>query len=125
MPQNDAFFDTFVWLVLDAAKLESTAFEKGPDLVDSAVDQIGHDEAGARIAGRDHQIDGLRLIHALAGLRMLGAIETRDRTIRLTESGYYLWVILMREFFSGVNNFRDGMRHSIRDEKQTSGTDYG
>ena len=61
----------------------------------------------------------------LAGLRMLGAIETRGRTIRLTESGYYLWVILMREFFSGVNNFRDGMRQSIRSERQPGTADYG
>jgi coproporphyrinogen III oxidase-like Fe-S oxidoreductase len=55
----------------------------------------------------------------LAGLRMLGAIRTSGRTLHLTESGYYLWVILMREFFSGVNNFRDGMRQSIPAETRT------
>lgn len=49
----------------------------------------------------------------LAGLRVIGALETEDNVLRLTEFGYYLWVVLMREFFSGVNNFRDDMRHNI------------
>jgi len=31
----------------------------------------------------------------------------------LTRRGYYLWVIMMREFFIAVNNFRDFCRNSI------------
>ena len=59
----------------------------------------------------------------LAGLRMLGALRTSGRTLQLTETGYYLWVILMREFFSGVNSFRDDMRHHIAAE--TRGAEFG
>jgi len=46
----------------------------------------------------------------LAALRAAGAIHSSANTITLTESGYYLWVLLMREFFTGVNNLRDQMR---------------
>ena len=59
----------------------------------------------------------------LAGLRLLGAVKAKDGVLSLSESGYYLWVVLMREFFSGVNNFRDDMRHNIGQEvtRQASG----
>jgi coproporphyrinogen III oxidase-like Fe-S oxidoreductase len=83
--------------------------------------ELSLDEAEQRFGGAFERT----LWRDLAGLRMLGAIETRGRTIRLTESGYYLWVILMREFFSGVNNFRDGMRQSIRSENRPDTADYG
>ncbi len=52
----------------------------------------------------------------IAGLRAIGAIRKASDQLALTESGYFLWVILMREFFSGVNNFRDDMRHNISRE---------
>jgi len=52
----------------------------------------------------------------LAGLRAIGAVRKKSNQLQLTEFGYYLWVILMREFFSGVNNFRDDMRHNISHE---------
>lgn len=52
----------------------------------------------------------------LAGLRAIGAIRKDSNKIHLTEFGYYLWVVLMREFFSGVNNFREDMRHNIARE---------
>lgn len=39
--------------------------------------------------------------------RATGAIEYRDGNILLTPKGRYYWVILMREFFTGVNNFRE------------------
>jgi len=35
-----------------------------------------------------------------------------------TTSGMYFWVIMMREFFIGVNNFRDISRSRINEEKQ-------
>jgi hypothetical protein len=34
----------------------------------------------------------------------------------VTERGMYYWVIMMREFFIGVNNFRSQMRKNIQDE---------
>lgn len=53
------------------------------------------------------------LIAELTGLRLVGAVRDTGRELRLTESGYYLWVTLMREFFTAVNNIRDEMRHNI------------
>lgn len=52
----------------------------------------------------------------LAALRIIQAARGSGATLCLTERGYYLWVIMMREFFSGVNKFREQMRHNISDE---------
>lgn len=52
----------------------------------------------------------------LAALRLVRAIRSDGMTIKLTDSGYYLWVMMMREFFSGVSDLRDEMRHHIADE---------
>ena len=56
----------------------------------------------------------------LAGLQVLGAVRRDQDTLRLTERGYYLWVIMMREFFTGVNNLREEMRHDIASELRFS-----
>lgn len=61
----------------------------------------------------------------LASLRVVGAVYTVSDTLCLTESGYYLWVVLMREFFSGVNSFRDDMRHNISSERPRKSADFG
>ena len=61
----------------------------------------------------------------LAGLRVVGAAVTSGRQLQLTESGYYLWVVLMREFFSGVNSFRDDMRHNMSRETARPSADFG
>jgi len=53
----------------------------------------------------------------MAGLRLVGAITDSADSIKLTDSGYYLWVVMMQEFFSGVNNFRDDMRRHISEER--------
>ncbi|MCL6583863.1 MAG: radical SAM protein [bacterium] len=46
--------------------------------------------------------------------RLIGGIRTEGgRQILLTPKGHYLWVIMMREFFIGVNNFRDACRRKI------------
>lgn len=50
-------------------------------------------------------------------LQSLGAVQNNESKFVLTESGYYLWVMLMREFFTGVNNLRDQMRHNIARER--------
>ena len=49
----------------------------------------------------------------LAALRTMGAICESGGDLTLTEYGFYLWVMMMREFFIGVNNLRVEMRHSI------------
>ena len=45
-------------------------------------------------------------------LQAVGAVRNPGPRLELTEKGHYLWVILMREFFTGVNNLRDQMRSS-------------
>jgi coproporphyrinogen III oxidase-like Fe-S oxidoreductase len=70
------------------------------------------DAAEKRFSGRFQRV----LFAELAGLKLLGAVRRRGSRLELTERGYYLWVMLMREFFIGVNIFRDEMRHLIRHE---------
>ena len=60
------------------------------------------------------------LMPELLALRVLGAVRATADGFELTESGMYLWVVLMREFFTGVNNFRDQMRSRIREEYAAS-----
>ncbi|HMK33454.1 MAG TPA: coproporphyrinogen III oxidase family protein [Desulfomonilaceae bacterium] len=45
--------------------------------------------------------------------RLVQALENDNGTVKLTRKGRYLWVIMMREFFTGVNNFRDICRATI------------
>jgi coproporphyrinogen III oxidase-like Fe-S oxidoreductase len=47
-------------------------------------------------------------------LRFLGALDVQAETMRLTNKGRYFWVIMMREFFTGVNNFRDLCRATMK-----------
>jgi coproporphyrinogen III oxidase-like Fe-S oxidoreductase len=73
--------------------------------------------AESRFAGRFERT----LSRDLAALRLFGAVSRSGNTLNLTEDGYYLWVILMREFFTGVNNFRDDMRHQLPAERAAFG----
>jgi coproporphyrinogen III oxidase-like Fe-S oxidoreductase len=41
---------------------------------------------------------------------LIGGLRKEGRLLRLTEKGQYYWVLMMREFFIGVNNFRDYCR---------------
>jgi len=52
----------------------------------------------------------------LLRLRLIGAISGDELEIRLTERGFYIWVMMMREFFTGVNNLREEMRLNISSE---------
>ena len=52
----------------------------------------------------------------ITALRLIGAVRSGGAMLRLTERGYYLWVMMMRGFFSGVSGLRDEMRHHIADE---------
>jgi menaquinone C8-methyltransferase len=46
--------------------------------------------------------------------RLIGALNNADGRLKLTRKGQYFWVIMMREFFTGVNNFRDICRAEIK-----------
>ena len=41
-----------------------------------------------------------------------GAVRFRNGRIELTDRGRYYWVVMMREFFTGVDNFRDLSREA-------------
>jgi len=45
---------------------------------------------------------------------LTGALKKENGTLKLTRLGQYFWVIMMREFFTGVNNFRDICRASLK-----------
>ncbi len=42
--------------------------------------------------------------------RLVGGLKKSGNILRLTKKGQYYWVLMMREFFIGVNNFRDFCR---------------
>jgi len=46
-------------------------------------------------------------------MRASGAYDRDDEVIKLTPKGRYLSVAMMREFFAGVNNFRDEARAAL------------
>ena len=61
----------------------------------------------------DRQFDGSfmkAMWPELAALKALRAVRDTGDRLELTESGYYLWVVLMREFFTSINALRDEMR---------------
>lgn len=53
----------------------------------------------------------------LMALQSFAAVRSEGDTLQLTERGFYLWVVLMREFFGGVNNLREQVRHDTALER--------
>ena len=70
--------------------------------------------AEARFEGRFRET----LWPELTVLKWLRAVCERGNTLALTERGQYLWVIMMREFFAGVSDLRDEMRHHVSEENR-------
>lgn len=56
----------------------------------------------------------------LTGLSLIGAIRKSPEGISLTRRGQYYWLVAMREFLTGVNNFRDQMRAHIKEVYEAS-----
>jgi len=50
--------------------------------------------------------------------RLLDGLRFDGNQMRLTPRGMYYWVIMMREFFIGVNNFRDISRSKINEGQE-------
>jgi hypothetical protein len=48
--------------------------------------------------------------------RTVGGLDKKGHLLTLTRNGQYYWVIMMREFFIGVNNFRDFCRSATYDQ---------
>ena len=57
----------------------------------------------------------------ILGLKMLGAVRDEGDRLVLTRYGMRIWILIMREFFMAVSDFRDLMRHAIRDELDAPG----
>ncbi len=55
----------------------------------------------------------IKLFPELMFFKIINAIKFNEKQITLTRKGLYLWVVMMREFFIGVNNFRDYCRGLI------------
>lgn len=58
-----------------------------------------------------------RLWKELLLFRLLGAIREDADSYRLTGKGMYYWLVMMREFFTGVNHLRSDMRTRLRAER--------
>jgi len=54
------------------------------------------------------------LLPEITFFRLTGALIKTGPTLTLTPKGQYYWVIMMREFFIAVNNFRDYCRALIK-----------
>ncbi len=67
------------------------------------------DEAENKFNGKFKSL----LFKELAALQLYGALTKKGAELNLTRKGRYLWVVMMREFFTGVNNFRDICRSVI------------
>lgn len=75
--------------------------------------QLNLDDAEARFAGQFERA----MQKEIWFLLLTGSVRRHGNAMELTESGQYLCVLLMREFFIGVNNFRDQMRRHIPRER--------
>jgi hypothetical protein len=53
------------------------------------------------------------LLPDLLVFSLIGALYWQAPDIVLTRRGRYVWVVLMREFFTAVNNFRDFCRERM------------
>ena len=57
----------------------------------------------------------------ITGLKLMGAVRDAGDRLVLTPYGMRVWILIMREFFMAVSDFRDLMRHAIREELEPPG----
>ncbi len=57
-----------------------------------------------------------KLLKEILFFYLIGGIKIEKNQLSLTRKGLYYWVVMMREFFIGVNNFRDYCRSLINDK---------
>ena len=57
-----------------------------------------------------------KLMIELSVLKSMGAVESKGDNVTLTNKGMYYMIMVMREFFIGVNNLRDYCRPNINDD---------
>jgi coproporphyrinogen III oxidase-like Fe-S oxidoreductase len=73
---------------------------------------------GARAS---HAADLRRVRPELAALRLLGALRTDTGRWELTARGRYWLMLMMAEFFTAVNTYREAMRARVKLESRTTG----
>jgi len=57
----------------------------------------------------------------ITGLKVIGAVRDQGDHLILTRYGMRIWILIMREFFMAVSDFRDLMRHAIKEELDAPG----
>ena len=57
----------------------------------------------------------------IMGLKLMGAVRDEGERLILTRYGMRVWILIMREFFMAVSDFRDLMRHAIKEEMDAPG----
>ncbi|MGD9387288.1 MAG: coproporphyrinogen III oxidase family protein [Gammaproteobacteria bacterium] len=62
-----------------------------------------------------------KLAPEIMGLKLMGAVRDEGDRLVLTPYGMRVWILIMREFFMAVSDFRDLMRHTIREELDAPG----
>lgn len=62
-----------------------------------------------------------KLAPEILGLKLIGAVRDEGDRLVLTRFGMRIWILIMREFFMAVSDFRDLMRHAIKDELDAPG----
>lgn len=72
-------------------------------------------------AERRHPGILVRLWPEITGLRLMGAVRDHGDHLSLTRRGMRIWILIMREFFMAVSDFRDQMRHAIKEELDAPG----
>jgi coproporphyrinogen III oxidase-like Fe-S oxidoreductase len=101
--------DSAVTMAREMSELEQMRYDFLTHLFGLALDKASVERKyGGRFA--------LRLWPEIAFFRLIGALRDTGARLELTERGMYYWVVMMREFFTGVNQFREQMRLNIRQE---------
>jgi len=62
-----------------------------------------------------------KLAPEILGLKIMGAVRDEGDHLALTRRGMRIWILIMREFFMAVSDFRDLMRHAIKEELDSPG----
>lgn len=72
-------------------------------------------EMNLKALSAKHKVSAFRrLLPEIAFFITVGGLKKEGDVLKLTKRGQYYWVLMMREFFIGVNNFRDYCRAGLQ-----------
>jgi coproporphyrinogen III oxidase-like Fe-S oxidoreductase len=72
-----------------------------------------------QLSAKHHVNAYWHLLPEISFFILTGGLEKQGNTLTLTKKGQYYWVLMMREFFIGVNNFRDYCREQLEKGQRT------